>query len=259
MYEAVLKRIMNNQGNLFHTITKLPFTYEIKNGYLQVSRTNYSIPLSDIQKAYNLFPCSGPSGFENAVRGPSYIWAILNDIRIYNGHKPDLTSDETTDSNTQVIIKRGKAKDNKTTFATSLFEKYEDRFRMLEAVADKQVVEAVKEAIQIAATGSDAALIPLAKTLEGNSGLLSEMCAENTQYHLSWGRDQETDKLYKAVQHVSSVLPSYVISALQNFVRFRNHAAHDMVLEADKPRNFIAGLEAYFQFIEWYYAHCKKW
>ena len=82
MYETVLKRIMQNQGQVFYTIMNLPFTYEVRNKALIVSRTNYLIPLSDILKAYQLLPCSGPGVIGKTVRGPSYIWAILNDSRV---------------------------------------------------------------------------------------------------------------------------------------------------------------------------------
>lgn len=255
MYETILRRIMNNQGNLFRTITNLPFTYEIDNGYLRVSRTNYAIPLSDIRVAYNVFPCAGPSGFGNAVRGPSYIWAILNDSRIRNN---DGTNSENAIRNTQLTTESATSYGN-SSFETSALEKYENRFRRLETVANKKVVDAMREALRIAMTGSDTALIPLSKTLEGEDGLLNSLCADNTRFRLSWGRNQETDKLYKAVQHVSPILPSYVITALQSFVQHRNHAAHDTVQKSEQLKNSLAGLEAYFQFVEWYYTHCKRW
>ena len=82
MYEAVLNRIMQNQGQVFYTITNLPFTYVVQSGSLLVNRANYIIPLSDISKAIQLLPCAGPSAIGKTVHGPSYIWAILNDPRV---------------------------------------------------------------------------------------------------------------------------------------------------------------------------------
>ena len=257
MYETVLKRIMQNQGEVFHTITNLPFTYEIRNEALSVSRTNYIISLSDISKAYQLLPCSGPGALGKKVRGPSYIWAILNDPRVQAGDLPKTkrctetkTEDKPTAQVAQSIIN--------TTLEKSLIEKYEKRFQQLKSTMDSNVIAAMDEALRIAQTGSDTALIPLAKTLEGSSGLLNALCSDNTRCHLSWGRDQETDKLFKAVQYVSPILPSYVITALQNFVQLRNRAAHDTTSKVDKQRKVSDGLEAYLQFIEWYYTHYKN-
>ena len=82
MNEALLSRIMQNQGQVFHTITNLPFTYEVQKELLLVNRANYKIPLSDISKALQLLPCAGPGAIGKTVHGPSYIWAILNDPRV---------------------------------------------------------------------------------------------------------------------------------------------------------------------------------
>ena len=256
MYETVLKRIMQNQGEVFHTITNLPFTYQIQNEALSVSRTNYIIPLSDISKAFQLLPCAGPGAIGKTVRGPSYIWAILNDPRVQDGNLPKTKRSAEAKTEEKPIEQIAQRVVNYP-LEKSILEKYEKRFQQLKSTMDSNVIAAMDEALRIAQTGSDTALIPLAKTLEGSSGLLNALCADNTRCHLSWGRDQETDKLFKAVQYVSSILPSYVNSALQNFVQLRNRAAHDTTSEAEKQRKVSDGLEAYLLFVEWYYTHYK--
>jgi len=53
----------------------------VNNGIL-TSRTNHILSKSDIKKAYDKMPIKGPGEINNLVRGPAYIWAILNDNRI---------------------------------------------------------------------------------------------------------------------------------------------------------------------------------
>ena len=40
------------------------------------------MPKSNIKKAYYKMPIKGPGEINNLVRGPAYIWVILNDSRI---------------------------------------------------------------------------------------------------------------------------------------------------------------------------------
>ena len=82
MNEALLSRIMQNQGQVFHTITNLPFTKKKQKELLLVNRANYKTRLSDISKALQLLPCAGPGAIGKTVHGPSYIWAIINDLRV---------------------------------------------------------------------------------------------------------------------------------------------------------------------------------
>lgn len=81
-FEDVWTRIMNSQGNTFKTKTGLKFTYEILAGYLITSRTKYKLRKEDFKRAFDLLPLGGPGEINNIVRGPAYVWAILNDTRI---------------------------------------------------------------------------------------------------------------------------------------------------------------------------------
>jgi len=57
-------------------------TYEIHGDALVPSRTEYMLPRKHFEWAAAQGPVSGPGAYDNNVRGPSYIWAILHDPRI---------------------------------------------------------------------------------------------------------------------------------------------------------------------------------
>lgn len=81
-FDEVWNNILFNEGNIFHTIKGLEFTYRINNNILIPSRTDHNIPRSDIRKAYHMLPLGGPGEINHTIQGPSYVWAILNDARI---------------------------------------------------------------------------------------------------------------------------------------------------------------------------------
>ena len=81
-FDVVWDKIISNEGNKFHTVTNLEFTYRINNNILIPSRTEYNISRNNIKKAFDLLPVSGPGDISNVVQGSSYVWAILNDKRI---------------------------------------------------------------------------------------------------------------------------------------------------------------------------------
>lgn len=85
-FDSVYSRIMYHSGTIFNTKSGLPFVYQVTKGMLEVNRTGYKVHArSNIKKAIDLMPLSGPSGMNGKVRMPSYIWGILNDPRIKNG------------------------------------------------------------------------------------------------------------------------------------------------------------------------------
>jgi len=81
-FEQVWANILKNQGQKFYTKTNLEFIYSVNGNILKHNRTDYSIEKGDFIKAFELLPIEKPSDIINIVRGPSYVWAILNDIRI---------------------------------------------------------------------------------------------------------------------------------------------------------------------------------
>ncbi len=79
-FEEVWGRIVTHTGEIFHTKTGLEFTYRVEGNGVYPSRTDYRIPKTDFEKAYQRVPCR-PADINKIVRGPAYVWAILHDKR----------------------------------------------------------------------------------------------------------------------------------------------------------------------------------
>lgn len=58
------------------------FIYSVINNGIVTNKTNYILSKNDIKKVFNIMPVEGPGRINDLVRGPAYIWAILNDNRI---------------------------------------------------------------------------------------------------------------------------------------------------------------------------------
>ena len=82
LFSEVWRRVCALEGQTFHTITGLPFTYSIFGDTFYPSRTNYAIARSNFETAYELWPLSGPGQINDIVRGPAYVWAVLHDSRV---------------------------------------------------------------------------------------------------------------------------------------------------------------------------------
>jgi hypothetical protein len=80
-FEKAWELICECEGQMFHTITHLPFTYRLEGDIVIPSRTIYNLSKKNFLKAYLLQPKS-PGEISGLVRGSSYVWAILNDSRI---------------------------------------------------------------------------------------------------------------------------------------------------------------------------------
>ena len=52
------------------------------NNAIVTNKTNYILSKNDIKKVFNIMPVEGPGRINDLVRGPAYIWVILNDNRI---------------------------------------------------------------------------------------------------------------------------------------------------------------------------------
>jgi hypothetical protein len=84
-FEEVWRRIVEHQGQPFRTGTGLEFTYRVRGSTFYPSRTEYAINRTDFETAYQMVPLQGPGSISKAVRGPSYVWAVLHDTRISQG------------------------------------------------------------------------------------------------------------------------------------------------------------------------------
>ena len=81
-FEAVWSRIKDLAGGTFHTKTGKPFTYECSASAVRLRNTNRAISRGDFAKAVSRFPPSGPGNIQD-LQGPSYIYAILTDPRVF--------------------------------------------------------------------------------------------------------------------------------------------------------------------------------
>ena len=76
------------QGRHFHQKRGQRFCYTIRGAVLNPCTTDWNIPRSQFEKAFDRTPEGGLDGPGqiNDLQGPSYIWAILDDQRIRLGN-----------------------------------------------------------------------------------------------------------------------------------------------------------------------------
>jgi len=82
LIDEVWDRLRAHEGERFATIRGLPFTYTMSGAVLRPSRTDHNISRADFAKALALLPLESPTRIRKVVRGPSYLWALLQDVRI---------------------------------------------------------------------------------------------------------------------------------------------------------------------------------
>ena len=76
----VKNKLKKLEGETFYTVTKKTFTYKfISENIIKVSRTNYSIHVSNFEKAENINPTSLHQLRE--FRGSSYVFGVVTDSR----------------------------------------------------------------------------------------------------------------------------------------------------------------------------------
>ncbi len=95
-FNIIWQQISSLAGHTFNTKTGLPFTYRVEGNTIWITRDNHEINQSlnsgDFEVTYNIMGNNRnvqpgqintliPTG-SSMVRGPSYVWAILNDTRI---------------------------------------------------------------------------------------------------------------------------------------------------------------------------------
>lgn len=99
-FHSIWDRICHFQGQEFKTKKRLPFTYSIESGTVEVNREghriNQNLVKSNFSQVYSMMQdkqLTGPgeinkrvkkgeSPIKSQVRGTSYVWAILYDKRI---------------------------------------------------------------------------------------------------------------------------------------------------------------------------------
>lgn len=81
-FKDVWNQILNHEGEEFETITGLKFSYRVEGNSVIPDRTEYPLHKSNYEKVFQMLPLKGLGEISDLVRGPSYVWAILNDKRI---------------------------------------------------------------------------------------------------------------------------------------------------------------------------------
>lgn len=80
--DVVWTRMKKHAGQEFQTRSGLPFIYRIEENQFVTTRTDYPLAKSEFAKALEYIPIQKPADIQQIVRGPSYIYAVLNDSRI---------------------------------------------------------------------------------------------------------------------------------------------------------------------------------
>ena len=76
----VRSKIKSLEGETFYTVTGKPFTYKFASeNTIKPSRTNYNIPLSHFERAYDRHPSELKELRD--LRGCSYIFGVITDTR----------------------------------------------------------------------------------------------------------------------------------------------------------------------------------
>ncbi len=79
--DDIWEKIKLHQGEIFHTVRGLKFTYKVRGETVIHTRSKSTLSRSDFEKAICLAP-QKPSDLHNDVTGPSYVYAIITDSRI---------------------------------------------------------------------------------------------------------------------------------------------------------------------------------
>ena len=84
-FETIWELIIQHQGEIFHTITNIAFTYQVAGNLFIRNGVQWNITRRDFEIVYNnLLQYAGPGDIPQRVNGRSYVWAVLNDPRILN-------------------------------------------------------------------------------------------------------------------------------------------------------------------------------
>lgn len=66
-FGVVWENIQNHAGEIFHTVRGLDFVYTLERNQVHTSRTEYNIPRSSFERAYEHWPLAGPGAMPDSV------------------------------------------------------------------------------------------------------------------------------------------------------------------------------------------------
>jgi hypothetical protein len=82
-FDYIWSQIRRHSGETFRQLRGKPFTYTFHDGYIELQTTNQNISKADFSEAFELMPLKNTIPVQH-LRGPSCIYAILMDKRIWN-------------------------------------------------------------------------------------------------------------------------------------------------------------------------------
>lgn len=85
IFDRIWQRIQSHAGETFRQIRGGEFTYEVRSGGVWPDRTARNIGRSQFEQALALMPIDSTVPLQR-LQGPSYLYAILMDPRIRDGH-----------------------------------------------------------------------------------------------------------------------------------------------------------------------------
>jgi hypothetical protein len=81
----IIEYLRQNEGNVFYTVKKLPFTFVVENNSIQPIRDgkkiNQKISFKNFETALSMWPLNGPGDISNTVRGSAYVFAIIKSYK----------------------------------------------------------------------------------------------------------------------------------------------------------------------------------
>ena len=80
-FDVVWQRIVALQGEMFRQKTGRPFRYQVTSNSVVPSTTSRRLPRSAFARAFDRVPLRGPGQLQD-LQGPSYLFAILTDVRV---------------------------------------------------------------------------------------------------------------------------------------------------------------------------------
>lgn len=80
-FDAVWQRIVALQGEMFRQKTGKPFRYRVSGNSLVPNTMSRMLPRSHFARAFDRAPLGGPGQLQD-LQGPSYLFAILTDVRV---------------------------------------------------------------------------------------------------------------------------------------------------------------------------------
>lgn len=81
-FDSIWSNIIRHAGEPFYTIRGHQFAYRVEGEHVITDRKKSRIPKSDFERTSHIESLTNPGQINEAVWGPSYVYAILTDDRV---------------------------------------------------------------------------------------------------------------------------------------------------------------------------------